>query len=68
MSVSKRMIGIRRLAALPHAKQHQPAVAHVDYRVNRFRKHRRASRKTSGDELRDRDREIARDRRVDGKL
>src|SRR5690349_1850947 len=67
-SVTKWMIVIGWLSALPQAEQKQCAIARVDERMNRFREHRRATGKKRRDEFRNRDRQVRDNGREDGEL
>src|SRR3954447_6282161 len=68
MSVTKWMVRVRWLATFPHAEQHQPTVPGVNYGMNRLREHGGAAGKRGCDKLRDRDRHVTGDRRIDSKF
>lgn len=64
-AVAERMQKVRQAPRAPQSMKQQQAISGVDQRMDAFGKHRRASRQQGGREFRQRDQQIARQRRVD---
>ena len=63
--MTKRVIGVGRLATFVDTKKHQSPVTRINERMDRLRKHCRAAGEAGRNELNHRDSQIANDRHDD---